>query len=194
MVEPRLNEQLVDSFFLRSVNEIFDPHRVNEFFNLPTQAQRHSLDRNKNTNYSVIRPELLDDLYELMYHQRLREPDETEWQHKIITCREVVGHEETTDSGTRLRLRDTMHNAISLSDTSFDLIIASTGYLRNAHEAMLDSTKALLQTDDFEVGRDYRIKYRQNAVSDDCGVWLQGCCQDTHGVSSSCLDSSMSCC
>lgn len=168
---------------MRSVNEIFDPHRVNEFYNLPNQIQRDQLYRNKATNYGVVRPELLDRLYELIYRQRLHEPDESKWQYKIIPCRQVIGHEDVGGDGSRLRLRDTINDSNSLSDTPFDLIIAATGYVRDAHETMLESTKDLMKTGKLDVGRDYRIKYRKDAVSDSCGIWLQGCCQDSHGVS-----------
>ncbi len=33
------------------------------------------------------------------------------------------------------------------------------------------------------VGRDYKVKFAPGAVADDAGVWLQGCCEGTHGVS-----------
>ena len=164
------------------MNEIFDPDRVDEFYDLPSEAQKDTLERNKATNYGVVRPDLLDRLYELMYHQRLAEPDESKWQYKIVTRREVVGHNRQGDGRTRLQLRNTLGGSVSLSEVGFDLVIVATGYIRNAHEAMLKSTKDLLQTGKYDVGRDYRILFRKEAVADSCGIWLQGCCQDSHGV------------
>lgn len=75
-----------------------------------------------------------------------------------------------------------------------DLLIVATGYIRNAHEWLLSSSRDLLahkESDDesgeergkFVVGRDYRVLYDRERVEEDCGVWLQGCCQDSHGVS-----------
>lgn len=169
------------------VNEIFDPDQVDEFYDLPDEAQKETLERNKATNYGVVRPELLHRLYELMYHQRLHEPDESKWQHKIVPHREVIGYAKHGDEKARLKLRNTTNGDTFLSDTAFNLIIVATGYVRNAHESMLESTRHLLKTGKYDVGRDYRVKYRKDAVADDCGVWLQGCCQDSHGLSDTLL-------
>ena len=92
-----------------------------------------------------------------------------------------------------------------------DLIISATGYRRNAHLEMLRDTWHLLpesqdeteaagdkwhvRVDDgegkdsspskrvLEVGRDYGVRFSQGAVAPGSGVWLQGCCEGTHGVS-----------
>ena len=34
-----------------------------------------------------------------------------------------------------------------------------------------------------EVGRDYGVRFADGAVAQGSGVWLQGCCEATHGVS-----------
>ena len=168
---------------LNSVNEIFDPDRVDEFYDLPDEAQKDMLQRNKATNYGVVRPELLDKLYESMYHQRLMEPDESKWRFQIVPRREVVGYDKQDDGRTRLKLRNTLKGNTTTTETIFDLVIVGTGYLRNAHEKMLQSTKDLLKTGKYDIGRDYRVKYKDDAIADDCGIWLQGCCQESHGVS-----------
>ncbi|KAI4288186.1 MAG: hypothetical protein L6R35_002551 [Caloplaca aegaea] len=164
------------------VNEIFDPHRVDEFYDLPENAQKDTLHRNRATNYGVVRPELLDRLYELMYHQRLHEPDESKWQHKIMPRTAVVGYDQPADGRARLKLKNTLDGSISLSETAFDWIIVATGYVRDAHVTMLEASKDLLETGKYDVGRDYKVRYRKDAVADGCGIWLQGCCQDSHGV------------
>ena len=156
---------------------------MDEFYNLPNGVQKDTLRRNKATNYGVVRGELLDRLYESMYHQRLREPDESKWQHRIVTRREVIGHEKQADGRIKLQLRDTTNGTVSMSENAFDMVFVGTGYVRNAHESMLESTQDLLQTGKYDVGRDYKVKYRKDAVAEDCGIWLQGCCQDSHGVS-----------
>ena len=166
------------------VNEIFDPEKVDEFYDLPSETQKDTLHNNKATNYGVVRSELLDRLYELMYHQRLNEPDESKWRYKIVPRRAVVGHEKHENGQIRLQLRNTINGTVGLSETSFDLVMVATGYERNAHETMLKSTEDILETSKFDVGRDYRIKYKKDAVADNCGIWLQGCCQNSHGVSS----------
>jgi L-ornithine N5-oxygenase len=34
-----------------------------------------------------------------------------------------------------------------------------------------------------EVSRDYSVQFSPGAVADGSGIWLQGCCEGTHGVS-----------
>lgn len=168
------------------MNEVFDPERVDTFYDLPSEMRQKTNFSDKATNYGVVRPELLDRLYENMYHQRLHEPDQSKWQFKILPWREVNGFEKCADGQRlRLRLKDTSNGQTSMSDSEFDLAILGTGYNRNGHETILQSTKNLLQEQRFEVERNYRVKYRKGAVADDCGIWLQGCCEDSHGVSCS---------
>ena len=166
-----------------SVNEIFDPERVDEFYEQPSDVREDTLYRNKSTNYGVVRPELLDRLYEIMYHQRLHQPDESKWQYKIVPRREVTNYDRQEDGRTRLELKNTLTGHVSMSQSAFDLVIVATGYVRNVHEALLKATKDLLQTGKYDIGRDYKVKYKKDAVANNCGIWLQGCCQDSHGVS-----------
>lgn len=88
-----------------------------------------------------------------------------------------------------------------------DLIVAATGYRRTAHVDMLkDAWQLLPEVQDgvaagkamsdqwsvetasgerrvMAVGRDYKVKFSKGAVAPGSGVWLQGCCEGTHGVS-----------
>ena len=70
-----------------------------------------------------------------------------------------------------------------MTDSAFDLVLAGTGYERNAHEVILEPARDVLQDGRFAVERNYRLRFRKDAVADDCGLWLQGCCQSSHGVS-----------
>ena len=167
---------------MSSVNEVFDPEKVDEFYNFLPTARKETLIKNRSTNYGVVRPELLDRLYENMYYQRLRESDEEKWRYKIIPRRLVHGFEKEEDEKLRLQMQNTIDGKISSTVECFDLVIVATGYTRNFHEALLEPTRQLLETGNFDVGRDYRVKYQKHAVSQDCGIWLQGCCEDSHGV------------
>ena len=121
-------------------------------------------------------------MYESMYHQRFREPHKSKWRCKIEAWREVVGYNKLLDGRLQLRLKDTSSGEVSMSESSFDLAIVGTGYERNFHETLLAPTRDLLPSDRFVVGRDYRLQFREDAVAGDSGIWLQGCCEDSHGV------------
>ncbi|KAF6802256.1 l-ornithine n5-oxygenase [Colletotrichum sojae] len=97
-----------------------------------------------------------------------------------------------------------------------DLIVAATGYQRSAHLDMLRDSWSLLPevapasnpaerdvvdgweihgegadatsgSRKLEVGRDYRVRYAPGTVAPDSGVYLQGCCEATHGLSDTLL-------
>ncbi|KAH6880505.1 L-lysine 6-monooxygenase (NADPH-requiring)-domain-containing protein [Thelonectria olida] len=93
-----------------------------------------------------------------------------------------------------------------------DLVVAATGYKRTAHVDILKDTWTMLpknvssrnssefnkpvngwnvDTEQGErklaVGRDYKVKFNPGTVADDAGVWLQGCCEGTHGLSDTLL-------
>jgi L-ornithine N5-oxygenase len=75
-------------------------------------------------------------------------------------------------------------------DLLVDAVFVATGYERNAHEGMLIKTRGLLtetaqELKKFPVRRDYKVAFDENKVAANAGVWLQGCNESTHGVSSS---------
>ena len=89
------------------MNEVLNPERVDTFYDLPAEPRQKSIWSDKATNYGVVRPELLDRMYERMYHQRLHEQDQSKWQHKIIAWREVVGVAECSIGQLQRKLRNT---------------------------------------------------------------------------------------
>lgn len=154
------------------------------------RAAAIALDRG--TNYGVVRLELLEHLYEKIYMQRLRNPDEKQWRCRILPNRAVISATQTVDCGVSLKLgspentREQDDQAVE--DLEVDYVFTATGYRRNAHEDMLLETRALLPADlaeegKFPVARNYRVKYDENKVDAEAGIWLQGCNEATHGVS-----------
>lgn len=210
------------------MNSIFNPEFVDVLYPRPPQYRQSLISDAKATNYGVVRLELIEKLYEVMYDQR-REigSDETKWPHRILGGRRVVGVEETSD-GLRLRVRQAPKGDVALEADGLvdvetkesakavesargddevldvDLIIAATGYRRNAHVEMLKDAWHLLPQNKednqeradqwavrdvtktcrvMEVSRDYRVQFQPGVVAPGSGVWLQGCCEGTHGVS-----------
>lgn len=165
------------------------------------------------TNYGVVRLELIEALYERMYEQR-RElgQDDKVWPHRIMGGKQITSIEPRGET-LELKVQSVQDSALDgFLDTAdeevieADLIIAATGYQRNAHVSMLKGAWNLLpkatpgglefskgisgwnvETELGErkiaVGRDYKVKFAPGSVANDAGVWLQGCCEGTHGVS-----------
>ena len=176
------------------MNEIFNPERVDTFFNLSPEERQRALIADKATNYSVVRIELIDEIYHDMYIQRVKNPDETQWQHRILFDRTITSV-EPHGPNNRMRLHI---NSPKPKDTTadkaqemleVDALMVATGYSRNAHEELLANAQNLRpegQTE-WKATRDYRVELDMKKVSPQAGIWLQGCNEKTHGLSDSLL-------
>lgn len=137
-----------------------------------------------------MRLSLLEHIYEQLYMQRLTTPSESRWRARIIPNRTVISASQLTDSGILLRLADTIESKRldgEEEEVEVDYVFTATGYLRKAHEGMLSEVRDLLPgggKGGWDVGRDYKVNFEDGVVDDRAGVWLQGCNEKTHGVSS----------
>lgn len=194
------------------VNSIFNPGFIDELYPRSTNYRRHLIKDAKATNYGVVRLELIEHLFEKMYDQR-REigRDERQWPHRIMGGRRIVNVDEG-NNGLQIQVckappsdDDDFEGPLEgeIENLDVDLIIAATGYKRDAHLDMLKDAWHLLpaapETEEalgdkwhveaksgkkvLEVGRDYGVRFSEGTVAPGSGVWLQGCCEGTHGVS-----------
>ncbi|KAJ2897648.1 L-lysine 6-monooxygenase (NADPH-requiring)-domain-containing protein [Zalerion maritima] len=194
------------------VNSIFNPSFTDTIFGRPRDHRRSLIADTRATNYGVVRLELIEHLYERMYDQhRELGPDESRWPHRILGRHEVLGLEESSNikQAPKLRVRPTDAEGRSDYDQllDVDLVIVATGYHRDVHLDMLRDTWSLLpeksskvkrcdgwelQADDgttraMEVSRDYKVKFGEGKTAPGSGVYLQGCCERTHGLSDTLL-------
>jgi L-ornithine N5-monooxygenase len=173
------------------VNEVFDPDRVDSFYQAPESLRSKSLDADRGTNYGVVRLELLEQIYHDLYLQRITEPDEAKQQHRILPSRQVAQIEEsTTGDCVKVYLRATIPGPPpTTSVINAHAVIAATGYTRHAHEEMLEDVRnaGLLRDGKWHVNRDYRLALDPAKVSDAAGIWLQGSNESTHGISDTLL-------
>ena len=186
-----------------SVNEIFDPERVSRIFSLPPELRAASIAQDKSTNYSVVRLELLERIYEKLYMQRLDEPDPRKWRCQIMPNRVIRQASKSADDGRiHLRLNDprlfitnsnTESNPEKDDVLEVDYLFTATGYTHDAHESILAPLAHLIALRSsgkefqvrFPVGRDYRVSFDEEKVDlENAGIWLLGCNENTHGVSS----------
>lgn len=178
------------------VNEIFDPARVDDVYSQEPKLRAEAIALDRGTNYGVVRPELLEEIYTEMYTQRLQHDSEDQWPHRILNHRTVTGMSDVQMTGgpcMQLRTRDESgryrKDRRSPEENLYvDLVVVASGYTRNAHEDMLKGLRHLMPGGDEEgkrwaVGRDYRVEFEEGAINPDAGVWLQGCNESTHGVS-----------
>ena len=172
-----------------SVNEIFDPDRVDGIYNQNSSERAAAIALDRGTNYGVVRLELLEHLYEKLYMQRLQNPDEKQWKCRIIPNRTVLSASQGPDSTVTLKLGapNPKEGQDEEDELEVDYVFTATGYLRNAHEDMLRDIRVLLpdalaDEEKLPVARGYKVEYDDNKVAKRAGIWLQGCNEGTHGV------------
>lgn len=195
-----------------SVNSVFNPEYVDMLYPRSASYRRSFIGDAKATNYGVVRLELIEHIYQRMYDQR-RDlgRDDRKWPHRIMGGRKIEGVDALDNETLQINaaLLDNAGVAPELADEESweaDLVIAATGYRRDSHLEMLRDTWEMLpesnptsqsqlndpsgwsvQTSKGEhrmaVGRNYEVQYKPEAVAPGSGIWLQGCCEATHGVS-----------
>ncbi|GFP55861.1 L-ornithine N(5)-monooxygenase [Trichoderma asperellum] len=199
------------------VNSVFNPEYIDTLFPKSARHRNNFLTEARATNYGVVRLNLIEEMYERQYDQK-RElgPDEKTWPHRIMGGRQITSIEPRGDA-LELKIQhisdSEFEGFVDLVDEEtleVDLLIAATGYQRNAHVGMLRDTWDMLpkaspvgqeyhkgitgwkvETDQGErklaVSRDYQVQYKPGSVAKDSGIWLQGCCEGTHGLSDTLL-------
>ncbi|CAB3754982.1 MULTISPECIES: lysine N(6)-hydroxylase/L-ornithine N(5)-oxygenase family protein [Burkholderia] len=157
------------------VNEIFHADFTDEIYHRSPDARQRFFDEYRGTNYSVVDIDLLERLYELFYMQKVS----AQPRHTLLTQRHLIAATPGAH-GLALTFDDT---ARGVSETrEYDIVVAATGYRRDDYRNLLDGVAPYLG--EFEVGRDYRLKARDDFQP---GIWLQGGCEATHGLSDTLL-------
>lgn len=174
------------------VNEVFNPDRVDGIFRQNRDERLKGIKADRATNYGVVRIDLLEHLYEKLYFQQMKNPNQKDWQFKIQGNRQVVQSREDGNGKLVLKLAklaDDGSNEVGGEEIAFDAVFVATGYIRNTHEDMLKQTRGLLPAEfqaegtRMPVQRDYSVAFDEKKVAANAGVWLQGCNEGTHGVS-----------
>ncbi len=157
------------------VNEIFHADFTDSIYHRTPQARQQFFDEYRGTNYSVVDVDLLERLYALFYMQKVS----AQPRHALLTQRQLTAAAPGRH-GLALTFEDLARNLTETSE--FDVVVAATGYRRDDHRRLLEGLAPYLG--EFKVGRDYRIEARDDFLP---GIWLQGGCEATHGLSDTLL-------
>lgn len=146
----------------------------------PQDARRALLERYRDTNYAVVDRPLIEQIYEMLYLQRI---DGTP-RHALLANSAIEAAVRTADGRIELTLRDRMSGATRIE--RFDALVLATGYRRDTHSALLEGLAphlgdALTRGD---VTRDYLLATPEHFAP---RIYLQGCCEDSHGLSDTLL-------
>lgn len=161
-------------------NRIFDPGAVDAFYGAPEDVKLSLLDYHANTNYSVVDPDLIDELYRLWYQERVHGRNRL----RILNHSRVEVVEPAGD-GLRVVIEDRTSGERQVLPT--DVLVYATGYQPSDPMRMLGDAAELFATDDQGrpvVARDYRVMADDDVQA---GLYLQGPTEHSHGLTSTLL-------
>ncbi|ASL28334.1 lysine N(6)-hydroxylase/L-ornithine N(5)-oxygenase family protein [Azotobacter chroococcum] len=158
------------------VNEIFDPAFTDVVYRQPQAARQQLIRSLSHTNYSVVNLDLIESIYQDLYQQQVIGAE----QRRLLANRQVQAVTPGAD-GLRLSLRDTRDGGEEVH--AFDLLVLATGYRRDAHWRLLEGIERHLHKD-AGLERSYRLPTRAGFQPN---IFLQGCCEDSHGLSDTLL-------
>jgi L-ornithine N5-oxygenase len=157
------------------VNQIFNTDYTDYVYRQPSEDRQNLLYEFGNTNYAVADLDLIESIFDVLYQQKV-----TSTQRHNVFYRRRIGRVDVDQDAVALEI-------LSLDDSPqmtcrYDAVVLATGYNRQHHKELLKPLQKYFVND--EVGRDYRVE-----TTPDCqaGIFLQGCCEATHGLSDTLL-------
>ena len=157
------------------VNEIFNAEFTDYTFSRSDEERAALLDEFWHTNYAVADLELIQQIYKAFYQQRV-----TGGNRLRFLRRHDIRNVTADDQGVHLTLWD--QNALREHTVRYDAVVLATGYVREHHKALLAPLAGYLGS--YEVDRHYRVLATPDFHP---AIYLQGACEDSHGLSDTLL-------
>lgn len=157
------------------VNEVFSPEFTDLVYQQNTAERERLINEYQSTNYSVVDIDLIERIYGIFYRQKVSGIARHAFR-SVTSIENAVADAQ----GIKLALRNTASG--ELNEQHYDAVILATGYERQMHRHLLAPLAEYLG--DFEVGRDYRITTDARCKA---GIYMQGFCQASHGLSDTLL-------
>lgn len=157
------------------VNEIFNPN-FTDFIYAQSCESREAIVRNfRNTNYAVVDSDLLDQLYRLLYQQRVSGDIKV-----ALHPRSEIVNVDADSAGIEISAVDKFEGGSFRS--SYDAVVLATGYDRETPHAFLGSIRRYVR--DEVLDRHYKLvtspAFRPQ-------IHLQGYSESSHGLSDTLL-------
>lgn len=161
-------------------NRIFDANAVDDYYNGSQRSKDAIWRYHKNTNYSVVDDEVIKDLHRRAYDDELHNRNRLHF----VNLSRVLGVKRAGDD-----TRVTVHSSLTEDSYDFDVdvLICATGYDPMETADLLGELDGYCVRDEegrYRVERDYRLVTSPDLQ---CGIYLQGGTEYTHGLTSSLL-------
>lgn len=161
-------------------NEIFDAVAIETFFHSPDEVKKSLVDYHSNTNYSVVDVDLINTLYRYRYQDLVTGGIRL----SLHRTSRVTGLSPSTD---RVGVTIECRSSGMVENVNADAVVFASGYRPNDPMRVLGNIARFCNLDAHgrpRVGLDYRLETSGDV---DCGIYLQGLTEHTHGLSSSLL-------
>nr|UTI67658.1 AptO [Actinoallomurus sp. ID145808] len=161
-------------------NQVFDPSAVDDYYYSSEKSKAAVWHYHRNTNYSVVDDDLIQDLYERSYQDEMDRTTRLKFLN-LSRAKSV----ESVGGRTRVAVESLRSGTVDHLDV--DLLVCATGYEPMDPTRVLGELAAFCQRDEqgrLRVDRDYRVVTSPEIR---CGIYLQGGTEHTHGLSSSLL-------
>ena len=160
-------------------NRIFDPDAVADYHAAPAEVKQMLMGYHRNTNYSVVDPDLLESLYRTHYHERVAGRERLRFLNASAVSR-VTTRADHVDVEVESLIDGSREVLAS------DLVVCATGYRSGDPLTLLGDLGAHCRRigDRVDLGRDYRVATDDEVTA---GVYVQGATEHTHGVASTLL-------
>ncbi|MDA9530258.1 lysine N(6)-hydroxylase/L-ornithine N(5)-oxygenase family protein [Bradyrhizobium sp. CCBAU 25338] len=157
------------------VNEIFNPDYTNFVYAQPAE-RRDAIVRNfRNTNYAVVDSDLLDQLYRLLYQQRVGGDERI-----VLHPRSEITAVDAGPDGIDIGVVDNFRGESRRS--TYDVVVLATGYDRETPHRFLEPIRCYIRAATLD--RNYRLvtspAFRPQ-------IHLQGYSESSHGLSDTLL-------
>lgn len=161
-------------------NQVFDPSSVDDFHFSSDKAKDAIWHYHRNTNYSVVDDDLIRDLYERRYADEVGRSTRLRFLN-LSRARSA----EANGPRTRVAVESLRSGAVESLEV--DLLVCATGYQPMDPTRILGEVADLCVKDEagrLKLQRDYRVATGPEVQ---CGIYLQGGTEHSHGLSASLL-------
>ncbi len=161
-------------------NRIFDPAAVDDYFGSPDDVKQMLVDYHRNTNYSVVDADLIEELYRRAYQEKVLGSERL----RILNASRII---DVVPGAAGVHATLESMTTGERSDLDADAIVYATGYRSTDTIGLLGEAGSLCLTaadGRVRVGRDYRVETTEATRA---GIYLQGATEHTHGLGSTLL-------
>ncbi len=162
-------------------NRVFDPSAVDDFYTAPDAVKDLILSYHANTNYSVVDPDLIEELYRRHYSEKVAGKERLRFC-KVSRIADVVDLDDRVELAVE-SLIDGEREVLTA-----DVVIYATGYRATDPLWLMSGELTAFCGRDaagrLDIGRDYRIATDPALAA---GIYVQGPTEHTHGISSTLL-------